>query len=215
MDIIAGRVSLQTNKLPASTKIEDVAHGDVTDCTGGSESSSGEEYEIGTAAIAAGEVAVVTLAAGAASRWTGGAGTCKALNPFARLDGRHRTFLEVHLAKSRKTGSRSGVGIPHVFTTSYLTHGSTSRFLEEVSHYNYDAPLFLSPGRTVGLRMIPTARDLKYCWRSRSEQDLDPQQQKLRDSSRSGLLQWALDQGEAQDYTENLPVLCLHPMRQF
>ena len=214
-DIIAGRVSLQSNKLPASTKIEDVAHGDVTDCTGGSESSSGEEYEIGTAAIAAGEVAVVTLAAGAASRWTGGAGTCKALNPFARLDGRHRTFLEVHLAKSRKTGSRSGVGIPHVFTTSYLTHGSTSRFLEEVSHYNYDAPLFLSPGRTVGLRMIPTARDLKYCWRNRSEQDLDPQQQKLRDSSRSGLLQWALDQGEAQDYTANLPVQCLHPMGHF
>ena len=31
----------------------------------------------------------------------------------------------------------------------------------------------------------------------------------------AGLLQWALDQGEAQDYTANLPVQCLHPMGHF
>ena len=52
----------------------------------------------------AGEVAVVTLAAGAGSRWTQGAGVVKALHPFCKLGGQHRTFIEVHLAKSRRIG---------------------------------------------------------------------------------------------------------------
>ena len=214
-DVISGRVSLQSNRLPSTARIDDVISGDVVDCTAGSENLSRESSEVGEAAIAGGEIAVVTLAAGAASRWTGGAGTCKALNPFASLGGRHRTFLEVHLAKSRKTGSNLGVEIPHVFTTSYLTHGPTRRFLDEVSRYNYEGPLFLSPGRTVGLRMIPTVRDLKFAWEELPEQQLDPQQQKLRDSVRSGMIDWARATGEAQDYTDNLPAQCLHPMGHF
>ena len=51
---------------------------------------------------ASGAAAVVTLAAGAGSRWTQGAGVVKALHPFAKLGGRHRSFLEVHLAKNRR-----------------------------------------------------------------------------------------------------------------
>ena len=45
---------------------------------------------------------MVTLAAGVGSRWTTGAGVVKAVNPFVMLDGRHRGFLEIHLAKTRK-----------------------------------------------------------------------------------------------------------------
>ena len=41
---------------------------------------------------AAGEVAVVTLAAGVGSRWTQGAGVVKALQPVRQLGGRHRTL---------------------------------------------------------------------------------------------------------------------------
>ena len=37
-----------------------------------------------------------------------GAGVVKALHPFCKLGGRHRTFLEVHLAKSRRTGAPGG-----------------------------------------------------------------------------------------------------------
>ena len=44
----------------------------------------------------------MTLAAGVGSRWTTGAGVVKAVNPFVNLDGRHRSFLEIHLAKTRK-----------------------------------------------------------------------------------------------------------------
>ena len=38
----------------------------------------------------------------ASMNWTQGAGVVKALHPFCKLGGRHRTFLEVHLAKSRR-----------------------------------------------------------------------------------------------------------------
>jgi hypothetical protein len=59
---------------------------------------------IGEELLARGEVAVVTLAAGAGTRWTQGAGVVRALHPFCAFAGRHRTFLEIHLAKSREGG---------------------------------------------------------------------------------------------------------------
>ncbi|MDB4573019.1 hypothetical protein N9Z92_03850, partial [Akkermansiaceae bacterium] len=102
--------------------IKDVAPEDVTDFT---KSDATKNLALGEQALADGEVGVITLAAGAGSRWTQGAGVCKALHPFVRLAGRHRTFVETHLAKSRKRGQEAGTTIPHIFTTSYLTHQPT------------------------------------------------------------------------------------------
>ena len=48
----------------------------------------------------------------AASRWTGGAGVVKALHPFAKLGGKHRSFIEIHLAKSRRTARASAMSNP-------------------------------------------------------------------------------------------------------
>ena len=169
----------------------------------------------GLASLAAGEVAVVTLAAGAASRWTQGAGVVKSLHPFCKLGGRHRTFLEVHLAKSRRTGRLAGTSVPHVFTTSYLTHGPLSAFLADAKNYGYDGPVIFSKGRSVGLRLIPTARDLRFAWEEMPQQTLDEQQQKVRESLRAALLRWAESTGEAGDYRDNLPLQCLHPVGHF
>src|SRR2546426_1836840 len=72
--------------------------------------------------------------------------------------------------------------------------------------------LFLSPGRSVGLRMIPTVRDLRFAWEEMPQQLLDEQQQKVRDSLRTALVNWARHAGEAGDYTDNLPLQCLHPV---
>src|SRR5205823_2489896 len=88
-----------------------------------------ELRETGLLALREGRVAVVTLAAGAGSRWTQGAGVVKALHPFCKLAGRHRTFIETHLAKSRRTSRLSDSLVPHVFTTSYLTHEPIGEFL--------------------------------------------------------------------------------------
>jgi hypothetical protein len=162
--------------------------------------------------LQAGEVAVVTLAAGAGSRWTQGAGVVKALHPFAKFAGRHRTFLEMHLAKSRKSWRQFGVPVPHVVTTGYMTHGPIAHHLERVARYGYEGPVHLSPGRSVGLRLIPTARDLRFAWEETAQQRLDEQAQKVRESLRAALLEWARRAGEGSDYTDNHPLQCLHPV---
>jgi hypothetical protein len=194
-DLREGRIGLAQNRLRADSRIEDVEDGDLLRWDLPSVSVPPEVRAAGEAALRAGEVAVVTLAAGAGSRWTGGAGTCKALHPFAKLEGRHRTFIETHLAKSRRSGRIAGHPLPHLFTTSYLTHEPTQRFLRQVDGYGYPGPLILSPGRSVGLRLIPTERDLRFAWEEMPQQVLDVQQQKVRDSLRSALIGWARSAG--------------------
>ena len=167
---------------------------------------------LGEQSLRRGELAIVTLAAGAGSRWTQGAGVVKALHPFCKLGGRHRTFIETHLAKSRRVSRAFGAALPHVLTTSYLTHAPLAEFLAHQKNYGYDGPLWLSPGKAVGLRLVPTVRDLRFAWEEMPQQILDEQQQKVRDSLRNALIGWARSAGEAADYTDNLPLQCLHPV---
>lgn len=211
-DLLNGRLGLSQNRLPATTDLQDVEPDDLFDTT--TQTSAGAR-QLGETALRNGEVAVVTLAAGAGSRWTGGAGTCKALNPFAPLAGNFRTFLEVHLAKSRLIGQAAQETVPHLFTTSFLTHEPTRAFLDSVRNYHYPGPLFLSPGQSVGLRMVPTERDLRFAWEETAQQRLDEQQQKVRESGRAALINWARQSGQASDYTDNLPLQCLHPVGHF
>jgi hypothetical protein len=206
-----GRIGLAQNRLPASAVIEDVKRNDVFDASDRPSEAAGYRAA-GLEALKRGQVAVVTLAAGAGSRWTQGAGVVKALYPFCKLGGRHRTFVETHLAKSRRVSGLAGVALPHLFTTSYLTHDPTAEFLAREKNYGYAGPLLLSPGRSVGLRMIPTERDLRFAWEEMPQQMLDEQQQKVRDSLRAALIGWARHAGETGDYTDNVPWQCLHPV---
>jgi hypothetical protein len=206
-----GRIGLAQNRLPANAVIEDVHSEDVLDHSH-DDVSHAALRDLGMDALRSGAVAVVTLAAGAGSRWTQGAGVVKALHPFCKLAGRHRTFIETHLAKSRRVSRSVGTDIPHVFTTSYLTHAPTAAFLERERNYGYEGPLFLSPGKSVGLRMVPMVRDLRFAWEELPQQLLDEQQQKVRESLRAALIHWAQTAGEANDYIDNLPLQCLHPV---
>jgi hypothetical protein len=208
-DLRGGRLGLSQNRLPPSTTIEDVRAGDVTDAAAGLDA---EYSAAGRAALQAGAVAVVTLAAGIGSRWTQGAGVVKALHPFCRLGGRHRSFIEVHLAKSRRVSRASGAELPHIFTTSYLTHEPIRAHLGLRGNHGYEGPLRLSPGRAIGLRMIPMERDLRFAWEEMPQQRLDDQAQKVRESLRHALIGWARQAGEGGDYTDNLPLQCLHPV---
>lgn len=207
-DLRDGRIGLAQNRLRADTRIEDVEPGDVTLA----EAISQDASALGARALRSGQVAVITLAAGAGSRWTQGAGVVKALHPFCKFAGRHRTFIETHLAKSRRVSREFGIPVPHVFTTSYLTHGPTAAFLERMRNYGYEGPVLLSRGLAVGLRMVPTERDLRFLWEETAQQQLDEQQQKVRDSLRAALIQWARTAGETSDYTDNVPLQCLHPV---
>jgi hypothetical protein len=208
-DLRSGRIGLAQNRLPVSSQIENARPDDIYDA---SQSLPYGLMAIGQKALEAGEVAVVSLSGGAGSRWTKGAGVVKALNPFCKLGGKHRTFIEVHLAKSRRTGRLSGVALPHVITTSYLTHKPIEAYLQAEHNYNYPGPLYLSPGRIVGLRLIPMARDLRFAWEEMPQQLLDEQAQKVQDSLHAALINWAQAMGEGSNYTDNLPMQCLHPV---
>jgi hypothetical protein len=231
-DLRSGRIGLAQNRLPASAVIEDVRPEDVLEYSGnvnrrGQEAPATPKerprYDkqsqvnsaaatTGLTALREGQAAVITLAAGAGSRWTQGAGVVKALHPFCKLAGRHRTFVETHLAKSRRTSRQVGTTVPHIFTTGYLTHKPIEEFLARNNQYGYEGPLFLSPGKSVGLRMIPATRDLRFLWQEMPQQILDEQQQKVRDSFRQALMDWARNSGEAMDYVDNVPLQCLHPV---
>jgi hypothetical protein len=120
--------------------------------------------------------------------------------------------MSPHLAKSRRIGQLTGRQLPHIFTTSYLTHAAIEEFLRRKNNYNYPGPLLLSPGRSIGLRLIPMIRDLRFLWEETPQQRLDEQQQKVQDSLRAALLNWTRSAGEGGDYTDNLPEQCLHPV---
>ena len=208
-DLRSGRIGLAQNRLPATSRIEDAAAGDITDATAG---LPPHYRETGMQALAGGMAAAVTLAGGAGSRWTKGAGVVKALHPFSKLAGRHRNFIEAHLAKSRRTSRIAGAPLPHIVTTSYLTHDAVADWLAAASNYGYVGPLLLSPGRNIGLRLIPMVRDLRFAWEELPQQRLDDQAQKVRESLHASLIAWARQAGEAGNYTDNLATQCLHPV---
>lgn len=210
-ELLAGRLGLRQNRLHPKTRIEDVSPKFLQ-----GRYSEEDCRAAGREALAAGRCAVVSLAAGAGSRWTQGAGVVKALHPFAPMAGAFRNFLEIHVAKSWLRAQESGAAIPHIITTGYLTHeaiaGWLERFRAERAEMTAATPVLLSPGRSVGLRLIPTVRDLQYHWYELPQEKLDEQAEKMRDSVRQALMRWARDNGEGRDYRDNIPQQCLHPV---
>jgi hypothetical protein len=208
-DLRSGRVGLAQNRLPASSRIRDVSPDDLLDATRG---VAPRYHEIGREALAAGMLAVVSFAGGAGSRWTKGAGVVKALHPFCKLGSSHRSFIEVQLAKTRRTNRLYGAALPHIITTSYLTHDAIASYLRAESNYGFSGSLLLSPGRAIGLRLVPTVRDLRFTWEEMAQQILDEQAQKVRESLHASLIAWARQMGEATSYIDNVPMQCLHPV---
>ncbi len=145
------------------------------------------------------------------SRWTQGAAVVKPINPFIYMDGKHRTFIELHLAKSRKTGKLYACKIPHVFTTSYLTHDAIVDYLKRFNFFHYGRHIYLSPAKTIGHRVYPMERDLRFFWKEQIRQKLDENTQKVQDSVHNALIEWAKSKGEGEDYSENKPILRFNP----
>jgi hypothetical protein len=83
--------------------------------------------------------------------------------------------------------------------------------MARLNNYGYAGTLFLSPGCSIGLRLVPMVRDLRFAWEEMPQQELDEQKEKVRESLRAALIQWALQGPEGADYTDNLPLQCLHP----
>ena len=213
-DLRSGRLGMAQNRLHASVTIEDVSAEEVIEARRDIPKSA---IELGRAALANGEVGVITLAAGVGSRWTQGAGVVKALNPFCKMKGQWRSFLDIHFAKTRAVAAQSGMSPLHVVTSGYLTDKPLRDAVEKLNSSAADAAghetvFRVSRGASVGLRMVPTLRDLQFAWEETSQQVLDVQKEKVRSSLRAALMNWARTAGETSDYTDNLPAQCMHPV---
>jgi len=208
-DLKSGRISLSKNRLPANTTVKDP---EPTELAEQSKLNDEKLIETGRLALHNGEVAIVTLAGGVGSRWTKGAGVVKSLNPFAKLSGKHRNFVEIHLAKTCKANAEFRTRLQHVFTSSYLTHEPIDSFLKDYKSRHNNADVYISPGKVIGLRLLPTERDLRFLWEEMPQQQLDEQSQKVMQSLHAALINWAKSSGEAEDYRDNLPSQCIHPV---
>jgi len=204
----AGTIGVAQNRLPPATTIEDARDGDVVVRRRLDEDLAAA----GGRALAEGRVMVVTLAGGAGTRWTQGAGTVKALHPFAVLGGSYRNFLEVHRAKWRRTARQFGQAPLHVVTTSEMTLPAVAPLVQAWNAAEPGLPIWTSEGRSLGLRMVPMVRDLKFLWEESTQQRLEERKQKVLDGSRRALRDWAQSVGEGSDYRENLPSQCIHPV---
>lgn len=206
-DLKKGRIGLSRNRLPAETIIDDVKDADLTFLN---------QIKIGSCtgiqAIQQSKVAVMCLAAGVGSRWTKGAGVIKAINPFVEIHKRHRSFLEIHLAKNQKTADNFAAVIPFVVATSYLTHKAIDNSLVNNDYFGYSSPIYLSPGKSIGQRFIPMERDLRFLWEEMPQEQLDENKQKVREAIRSTMIGWAKSKGEGNDYMDNIALQRLTPL---
>jgi len=211
-EIRSGKISIEGNRLPASTIVEDVQHGDVLRVPGEREDRSRFRalVEKGEAVLKAGEIAVVTLAAGLGSRWTSGAGVVKIVNPFVKINGRHRSFAEIHLAKTRKA-SRGRPPVQHVFTTSFLTHAAIEQHLQRTANFSYDGPVYLSRAHAIGQKLYPTERDLRFIWEVLPQQVQSENVERVTRDLHEALIAWAKSNGEAEDYNANIPEQRFYP----
>ncbi|MFT2009335.1 UTP--glucose-1-phosphate uridylyltransferase [Pontibacter sp. 13R65] len=202
-----GRIGLSRNRLAAETSIEDVGSADVVLLEKlASAENTGKE------ALRSGKVAVLSLAAGVGSRWTKGAGVIKALNPFVELNGHHRSFLEIHLAKTQKVSTQYQTNIPHIIATSYLTHEPIRKKLEQTENFGYAGSVYLSEGRSIGQRFVPMERDLRFMWEEMPQETLDENKQKVRDAVRQSMISWAKSKGEGTDYIDNIAAQRFSPL---
>lgn len=204
----SGQIGLAQNRLRTGIKISD-SKADEIEYT--EPQLKERHFEAGKKALQNKELAIVTLAGGVGSRWTKGAGVVKSLHPFSKFAGKHRNFIELHLAKNKKTAKHFNTLVPHIFTTSYLTHQPIKDYLDTNESLN-DGSVSLSPGQFIGLRLYPTERDLRFYWEELSQQILDEQAQKMRESLHNALINWAKSNGEGENYTDNLPQQCIHPV---
>jgi hypothetical protein len=132
-----------------------------------------------------------------------------------QLAGRHRSFLEIHLAKTRKLHDSLGIAVPHIITTSYLTHAAIDHHLRTTRNYGQSGPVYLSRGQSIGQRLIPMTRDLAFLWEETSHETLDENKQKVREAGRRAILEWARSQVEGSDYTDNVPIQRFNPPGHF
>jgi hypothetical protein len=130
--------------------------------------------------------------------------------PSANSRGRHRTFLEVHLAKSRRV-RLAGASLPHIIATSYLTHEPIASFSPQ-AELRLRWPALLSPGPGGG--PADGADGARSAFRLGGDAAANARRAAAKGAREPARRAHRLGRaaGEASDYTDNLPSQCLHPV---
>ena len=210
-DLRAGRIGLAQNRLPAehapskTSRPDDVV--DASRRTGRALSRSSAWRRWPRARWPWSPSPAASAAAGPGRRRRQGAATrSQARRPASQLHRGPPGQEPPHRPRVRRAAAaRRHHQLPHA------RRRSTS-YLRRENNYGYPGPLLLSPGRAIGLRLVPMERDLRFAWEEMPQQLLDEQTQKVRESLHAALIDWAQQAGEGSDYTDNLPMQCLHPV---
>ena len=208
-DLRTGRIGLAQNRLPPSTVIEDVAGDDVFD-------ASADELEAADRRTRRGRLGRRRGGRAGPGRRSG-----QPLDPRGRRGQGPASLLPLPRQVSQLHRDPPGQGPQD---RDALRRRRADRSIDELPHARadralpaiaagraYPGPLVASPGRSVGLRMIPMPRDLRFAWEEMPQQILDVQAQKVRESLHASLIGWAEAAGGGNDYTDNVPLQCLHP----
>ena len=192
--------------------IEDVAPGDVVDARGG------YRERIARSACEA-------LADGRGGGGHAGRRRRQPLDARARAWSRRSTrsaswaagtarFIEIHLAKSRRIGRavRRAAAARRHHQLPDARRRSSSYLRARRATTATRARCCSRRAAAIGLRMVPMERDLRFAWEEMPQQVLDEQAQKVRESLHAALIGWAQQAGEGSDYTDNVPMQCLHPV---
>ena len=175
-----GRIGLAQNRLPASTIIEDVRPDDVVDALDGMDQGSAASSDSGrrwpqakSASCTLGRRRRQPLDAGR-RRGQGAAPVLQARRKASHL---HRSSPGQEPA--HRPGVRHRSAAHHHHQLSHARARSRVFWRRKIS-YGYGGPLLLSPGRAIGLRLVPMVRDLRFAWEELPQKMLDEQQQKMR-----------------------------------
>ncbi|HDH53690.1 MAG TPA: UTP--glucose-1-phosphate uridylyltransferase, partial [Nitrospirae bacterium] len=83
--------------------------------------------------------------------------------------------------------------------------------LESFNYFDYEGEVYLSPSKSIGHRVYPMERDLRFYWEEQLQQKMDDNVQKIQDDLHRALTEWAKSKGEGEDYSENKHILRFNP----
>ncbi len=92
--------------------------------------------------------------------------------------------------------------------------GAVEAACDMAKHLPAGAPFFVPPPPHADIRaesFVPMVRDLIFLWQETPQETLDEQKQKVRESVRGALMDWARAKGEGNDYVDNLPLQRFNP----
>ncbi len=104
--------------------------------------------------------------------------------------------------------------MPHVVTTSYLTHGAVERHLARTENYGHRGPVVLSRGMSISQRLVPMTRDLTFLWEEVRTRPWTKISKKCAMPA-VGDPRLGTRRGEGTDYNDNVPVQRFNPPGHF